>query len=170
MIYKYIGVVLVIAACGGFGCMIAAAYRKEIITLRQLISALDYMECELQYNLTPLPQLCKQTAVESKGFIRTLFYELSLELECQMSPDVEQCVQAVIKRIKDLPKETTAMITLLGSTLGRFDAEGQLKGLEATRKEARRQLELLSKNQTERSRSYKTLALCAGAAVAILLV
>lgn len=170
MIYKCIGVILVIAACGGFGCMIAAGYRKEIATLRQLISALDYMECELQYNMTPLPQLCRQTAAESKGVIRTLFYELCLELENQMSPDVEQCVTAVTANTKDIPKEAATIFTLLGSTLGRFDVEGQLRGLEATRKEARRKLDDISKNQTERTRSYKTLALCAGAAVAILLV
>ncbi len=170
MIIKYIGVILVIASCGGFGWMVAAAYRKEISTLRQMISALDYMECELRYNMTPLPQLCRQTAAQSKGVIRKLFYELCLELENQMAPDVAQCVNAVIMNCKDIPKESSAIFTLLGSTLGRFDAAGQLRGLETARQEAGRRLEELSKNQTERTRSYKTLALCAGAAVAILLI
>lgn len=170
MIYKCIGVTLIIAACGGFGWMIAAAYRKEIATLRQMISSLDYMECELQYNMTPLPQLCRQTAAESKSVVRTLFYKLCLELENQMAPNVEQCVKAVLMDTKDVPRETANIFTLLGSTLGRFDAAGQLRGLEAARKEARRKLDAISKNQTERTRSYKTLALCAGAAVAILLI
>ena len=57
MILKVIGVILVIAGCGGVGFRIAANHRLEEKTLRQLIGILDYMECELQYRLTPLDLL-----------------------------------------------------------------------------------------------------------------
>lgn len=52
MIIKIFGSILVIAGCGGFGFKIAAARRKEEKTLRNLISALDFMECELQYRMS----------------------------------------------------------------------------------------------------------------------
>jgi len=48
--------------------------------------------------------------------------------------------------------------------------EGQLKGLESVRQECRRQVETLSYNRDARLRSYQTLGLCAGAALAILFV
>ena len=55
MNYRWIGAVLVIAGCGGFGFSIAAGYKREESTLRQLIQALNTMEWELSYRLTPLP-------------------------------------------------------------------------------------------------------------------
>ena len=58
----------------------------------------------------------------------------------------------------------------MGTSLGTFDAEGQIKSLEAVRTEALALKEQQSHNLNERLRSYQTLALCAGAALAILLV
>ena len=52
MNYKVIGAVCVVAACGGWGFAAAAQYIQLIRLLRQLISSLDYMECELQYRST----------------------------------------------------------------------------------------------------------------------
>ena len=58
----------------------------------------------------------------------------------------------------------------MGSSLGRFDLEGQLQGLESVRIYCREQLDELSKDRDVRLRSYQTLGLCAGAALAILFV
>ena len=54
--------------------------------------------------------------------------------------------------------------------IGRFDLEGQLQGLESVRVYCRDQLDNLAKDRDVRLRSYQTLGLCAGAALAILFV
>lgn len=170
MSLKLIGSLLIIVACGGFGFKIAATHMKEEKTLRQLISIFDYMECELQYRLTPLPVLCHQVAGENRGMLREVFLRLATELEDQISPNVECCMTVALNQVCDLPKLTFHGLDTLGKTLGRFDLSGQLKGLEAVRQECRLNLEKLSKNQDVRLRSYQTLGLCAGAAIAILLI
>ncbi len=170
MSIKILGAVLVIAGCGGFGFQIASMYLKEEKTLRQLIGLLDYMECELQYRLTPLPDLCRQAARESSGVLRSIFLTLTQELEDQISPDVEHCISAALAKVKKIPKSTFEALEMLGSSLGRFDLEGQLKGLEAVRQECRRKLLQMTDNKDVRLRSYQTLGLCAGAALAILFV
>ena len=170
MSLKVIGSILIITACGGFGFKIAATHVKEVKTLRQLIAILDYMECELQYRLTPLPALCRQAAGEGNGVLQKTFLQLAIELEDQVSPDVERCMTAALNQVNDIPRLTFHGLDMLGKTLGRFDLNGQLKGLEAVRQECRRNLEHLSKNQDVRLRSYQTLGLCAGAAMAILLI
>ena len=58
----------------------------------------------------------------------------------------------------------------MGSSLGRFDLDGQLLGLEAVRVYCQEQLSEMSKDRDVRLRSYQTLGLCAGAALAILFV
>lgn len=170
MNYKWIGAIMVIVGCGGFGFSLAAAHRREEKTLRQLIFALDYMECELQYRLTPLPDLCRQAASEQHGCIRDVMMNLSRELDAQVSPDVERCMQAAISMVEDIPKHTKSALLDMGKTLGRFDLSGQLKGMEQVRAACRSELDVLRTNREPRLRSYQTLGLCAGAALAILLV
>lgn len=170
MSIRIAGAILVIVGCGSFGFLIAAAHRREETILRQLLTALDYMQCELQYRLTPLPELCRQVAAGYSGAVRSVFFLLATELEDQISPDVERCMEHVLSKLKDLPKLTREAMELLGRSLGRFDLDGQLKGLEAVRQECRRNLEALAQNRDVRLRSYQTLGLCAGAALAILFI
>lgn len=170
MAIKWIGAMFVFAACGGFGFQIAAAQRKEMGALRQLIRILDFAECELQYRLTPLPELCRNIAKECSGSLSALFLRLGSELEDQISPNVSSCMQAAIAATDRLPKQTSDVLTLLGESLGKFDLNGQLRGLESVRGECNRRLDALSENQDVRLRSYKTLGLCAGAALVILFI
>ena len=91
---KWIGAVLIILGCGGAGFSFSIAYRREEQLLQQLLAALDYMSCELQYRMTPLPELCRQTANGRKGVIGKLFQNLASELDSQISPDVCCCLAA----------------------------------------------------------------------------
>lgn len=170
MTVKIIGAILIIAGCGAFGFLLSGTYRKEEAALRQLISALDYMQCELQYRLTPLPDLCRLAGNEQKGMVRQLLQSLSQELESQISPDVASCVRAVLVKSQPVPRKLLRAFELMGSSLGRFDAEGQLKGLEFVRGYCREEVERMAQNKEMRLRSYQTLGLCAGAALAILFV
>lgn len=168
MSYKWIGAVFIILACGGFGILLAANHRREERTLRQLICALDLMACELQYRLTPLPDLCRQAGQESRGCVGEVLRRLSDELDSQVAPEVGSCMSAALGAVKDIPSKTEAAFRQMGRSLGRFDLPGQMKGLEALRADCRRELDALSQNKDTRLRSYQTLGFCAGAALAIL--
>lgn len=170
MVIKWIGAIFVLTACGGFGFQIAASQRKEVRTLRQLIRILDFAECELQYRLTPLPELCKNVSRECSGPLSALFMRLCAELEDQISPSVSSCMQAAIAATNQLPKQTSEVLLLLGDSLGKFDLGGQIRGIDGVRGECNRRLDALSENQDVRLRSYKTLGLCAGAALVILFI
>ena len=167
---KMIGAVMIIAGCGGFGFTVTAAFKREETALRQLIAALDYMQCELQYRLTPLPDLCRQASEESKNIIGKFLYQLANELDSQISPDVPSCVRAALACSGNLPERIVKALELLGTTLGRFDAEGQVHGMEAVRSYCRGELEVMAENRESRLRSYQTLGLCAGAALVILFI
>lgn len=170
MNYKWIGGILIIVSCGGFGFSLAAGQIREERALRQLLGALEYMECELQFRLTPLPELCRQTGREVPGRVGKIFTILASELESQVSADVESCMNAALASLPDLPGHTRNGLATLGQTLGRFDLEGQLKGLEAVRLDCRGKLKALTENKEPRLRSYQTLGLCTGAALAILFI
>lgn len=170
MSIKVFGIAMVIAGCGSVGFRIAANHRFQERLLRQLIGILDYMACELQYRLTPLPELCRQVVKEFPSPLADIFESLSQEMDAQITPDVTHCMSSVLDKYKKFPTIILQELELLGKSIGRFDLNGQLKGLEAIRQDCRRNLENLGNNRDARLRSYQTLGLCAGAALAILLI
>lgn len=170
MTLRLVGSLFIILGCGGFGFTMAAAYKKEERTLRQFANVLEYLSCELQYRLTPLPQLCRQAAMECNGSLNKIFVSFADELDMQLSADAELCMKAVLAKHDDIPGQTKDLMLLLGHSLGRFDLDGQLKELEYVRQECRSRLRQLAEHKDTRLRTYQTLGLCAGAALAILLI
>lgn len=170
MSIKLYGAILVVAGCGGCGFAMAAAKRREERELRQLIRALEYMECELQYHETDLPQLCSMAAEVSGGGIGAYFQDLARSLERNQEPDVSGCVKQLLGQYANLSASVHGVLQSLGQSMGCFDLPGQLRGFQSTEKECRHLLDGLERDRDSRLRSYQTLGLCAGAALAIILL
>lgn len=170
MTVKWIGATLIFAGCGSIGFSMAFRYKKETALLHQLASVLEFMECELQYRLTPLPELCRQAGMEASGLLRSVFLNLSRELQWQNSPDAASCMAAAISLCHDLPPNLRRLLSRLGHILGRYELSGQLRGLQSVRSDCEAVCKRLSLGQESRIRSYRTLGLCAGAALAILFI
>lgn len=168
--YKWIGAILIILSCSGCGFAIAAGKRREEHLLYQLIGILQFLEADLQYRLTPLPELCRMAAGETKGLLRAVFLNLYRELKWQQLPDAGSCMYAAIQRSGEIPTKVRRLLVQLGHTLGRFDLPGQLQGIQSVRKRSEDTLADIRKNRDERLRSYQTLGICAGAALAIILI
>lgn len=168
MSYKWIGAILVIAGCGGFGFSLAANHRREEAALRQILRMLKFMQCELRYRLTPLPELCRQAAGEVGGQLRDVMQYLAVELERREKCDAAACMRAAVARSSGIPRSVRRLLMQLGRSIGRFDLNGQLEGLDEVCRACRAELKELNHNRDNRLRSYQTLGLCAGAALAIL--
>lgn len=170
MTIRILGAIFIILGCGSVGTILTLRHRTEERTLRQLITLLDTMECELQYHLASLPELCRHAADNCSGVLKVIFHDLATELDKQVSPNASVCMKVVLSRTQDVPKLTYVALEFLGKSLGIFDMNGQVKELIAVRNECRRILDVHTINQHTRLRCYQTLSLCAGAAIAILLV
>ncbi len=168
MIIKIIGAVMIVVGCSSVGFLIASAHRREVKTAQQLILALEYFSCELRCRLTPLPELCRKTANVSTGIIRSVFQQFAEEMDQQICPNTEICMGSVLDRNPGIPPVTKQGFMLLGRSVGKFDIEGQLKDIDTVCAEIKRNLQAYTTNQEVKLRSYQTLGLCAGAAIAIL--
>ena len=72
---------IIIFFCGWFGCKMANVAKREVVTLKKLITAIEIMICELQYHLTPLPELCRIVSAQTSDCICEFFSKLADELE-----------------------------------------------------------------------------------------
>lgn len=170
MTFKIVGAICILFVCGGFGYYLAWQHLREERFLRQLICVLDYMECELQYRLTPLPDLCRSCAGEISGPLNVVFLQLAAELEKQVLPDVDHCMKSVVPKVIEIPALTRAALEVLGHQLGRFDLTGQVRCLDSVRSTCYRYLDNLCNDKEMRVRRYKTLGICAGAALIIIFI
>lgn len=169
MTLKLVGALMVVMGCGGVGFSIVACCRREIQDLRQMEKLLNEMEWELQYHLTPLPELCRVSAANLTGVLREILIHLGKKLELANHTDVRSAMEEVLKA-HIVPGIIYKHLKNLGASLGRFDLEGQVQGLRSIKAACVREINELEKGKTERLRGYQTLALCAGAAIAILLI
>lgn len=169
MYIKWIGALMVVLGCGGYGILLAMNHRREVAALRQLVQGIDVMIWELEYRLTPLPDLCRLGAESAAGAVRTCLAAIAAALDEQVSPDVGICVTHALKKVPAIPKYAASQIQALGQTLGRFDLSGQVTALHQCKQACLGQLEVLEHHQPQRLRSYKTIGFCAGVALAIIL-
>lgn len=165
---KWFGAIMIIAGCGGFGAVLVSHYKMTEQGLRQLLRVIEYMNSDLQYRLTPLPELCCQAANLGSGALKDIFYNLSRELEWRTEPDAAGCMRVALDRSKAISKTLRKLLLDLGKSLGRFDLSGQLQGLQEIHGRCEYEISLFEKNREVRLRNYRTLTLCAGAALAIL--
>ena len=170
MMSKLIGAVLIMAASCLFGLRIAGTQRRESRLLKQFIQSVEYMICELQYKRSALPDLCRSAAGCCSDQIKDVYLKLAQELDRHISIDVQACMQKVLQDFETLPECLRSLLLELSRSLGRFDAQGQVVSLKSLQTEAGRILDSTAENQSVRIRCYQTLCLCAGAAIAILVV
>lgn len=168
--YKWVGAILIIASCGGCGFSIAAGKRREEKLHNQLLDVLQFMENELQYRLTALPELCRMAAANTRGDLRHVFSNLYQELQSRKLPDAGSCMYAAIRQSGEIPPGIRRLLIQLGNSLGQFDLPGQLTGIRSVRKRCLDSLENIRKNRDAQLRCYQTLGVCAGAALAVVLI
>ena len=167
---KWIGAALVLLSCGWYGFSVAARQKAEENALRNVLRSLHFMECELQYRLASLPELCREAGQESKGPVARVFTALGEELERQIAPNAAVCMDAALSKTRNVPPQAAAMLRDVGKSLGRFDLQGQLSALGDAGAHCKELLDKQLGNQEIRLRGYRTLGLCAGAALAVLLL
>lgn len=167
MIIRIAGAILILFGCGYVGYSLSSNHKKTTKAMQDLITALEYMECELQYRQLPLQDVFRR-AVTDDGVIKKFFEYFSEELEGQIAPNVEFCMVAALEKVRDIPDLAKVAISKLSHCLGRFDLEGQITGLRSVREECTIMLSNHVSNQETRVRNYHTLALCAGAALVII--
>lgn len=170
MIHKWIGTILIVGSCTSFGISIAARQKREEALLRQLSDAIDAMLWELPFHLTPLPDLLRHAAGKKNGMLKSLLFRTAEQMDRQVLPDAVSCMEAELPEgIHAYPRLQHCLMQL-GTSLGRFDLDGQLNGLNAAKCLCNQELQELHLDRDTRLRSYRILGLCAGISLAILLI
>lgn len=167
---KIFGAILIVVGCGGVGFSMCATHRRAENALESMMKILEWMVWELNCRMPPLSTLCREASALGTDSVGTVFARLAQELERQVLPDACACMDAALAGVPRLLPQTQKHFRSLGMGLGKFDLQGQLAALEAEIASCRRDLEQLQCNRRLRLRNYRSLGICAGIALAILLL
>lgn len=167
---KWIGAILIIASCSGFGVSLTIHHVRELQLLKTLSRILDDMLSELTYQLTPLPLLSEHAFQKAPAPLRNVFAGFQDQLERQILPDVGSCMERAVEDTAIPFEHVKKTLLALGYSLGRFDLPGQIRSLNAVQRLCRDEITALRNDSPDRLRSYRILGLCAGIALAIFLI
>lgn len=167
---RIIGAVVIVMVCGGLGFDLAARDKHETATLSEFIKSLAYLQRELDAKGYALAQLCRNAAQVSRGIVSRFWSSLSIALDARLSASVSECIEEVMTAYRSMPQSSANAFRELGNCLGKYDREVQLQGILAVLSDAKVTLQSYRDNQPGRIRCYQTLGLCAGAAIAILVM
>lgn len=168
---KLLGAVLLTCGAAAIGFSAAGQLRRRVRGLRAVLGALELLERELSFRLTPLPDLlaclARQAAPPASGFFAACREGLEGLGE---QPMAQIWADALARCPMDLSQEDSQILLELGGVLGRYDGPGQQEALAEIRARLLHQAEQAEEESRRMGRVYGALGLTAGSFVVILLL
>ena len=169
---RIVGAALVTLAASLVGFGFARGVRRQCAQLEGLLWALDYMQSEMSARLTPLPQIfsllsaCPQRDVAM--FFAAAGQALSVPPGCTVPVSFKRGFHAAPALC--VGQDCIQSLYALAMGLGRFELEAQLAAIERAKACITSVLLQLQAQKRARCRSYETLGICAGLALAVILL
>lgn len=168
---KLAGAVLLTAGAAALGFSAAAQLERRVRTLRTILSALELMERELAYRLTPMPELFSILAERLAPPVGSFFKACRERLSQLGEKRLEELWEESLSEFPmDLGAEELQVLRELGGILGQYDGEGQREALALAQGQMKECLNHAAEERTRMGRVYGTLGLAAGAFLVILLL
>ena len=169
---KLLGIACIVLGAGavGFGC--ARRLRRQAQQLADLQTALCLMKSELLCRMTPLPELLENAGKSVGSVVGRLFRRMAEQMRQDLYASPQALFTQTLRELSSLNLPPQAEQALLGLflALGQFDAEGQCRSIDLASARLREQTEILEKSRIAQSRSYRTIGICAGFAIAVILL
>ena len=145
--------------------------KRRAMVLRQLAGALEQMDREISFRLTPMPQLMEELAADYPPPVGELFANCRKGMEELVERSLAEIWrQALADTPLDLEGRAAGILDELGEVLGRFEESGLRAALARAGAELTREAELAREDGEKRGRMYQVLGLTCGGLLVILLL
>ena len=162
-----------LTAGGGAFLGFAAAGRltRRARVLRQMAGALEQMDREISFRLTPMPQVMERLGAEYPPPVGALFSRCCLGFDELGERSLAEIWRtALAESDLDLEDREIAVLDELGEVLGRFEESGLRTALARAAEELNQAAELARVEAEKRGRMYRVLGLAVGGLLVILLL
>lgn len=170
---KLAGMVIVILGSAALGLHQACMYMNRLNNLHEVKKAFLYIQGEIRYMSTPLPELLEEVAGRVKEPFRRFFTEVAAELSRKNAGMVreiwKECYHKEIN--KDvLEREAEEEFLEMGGQLGGTDSRTQEKAIDYFLEKWEFIIEKRQKEKTNKLRLYYVCGVAGGVLMVIILV
>jgi len=144
MLFKTLGIALIIGGFGGFGLSGARRFEKRVNELKNMRMALGFLEKEITCGFTPLSRALAQTAQFCEKPVSLLFAESSRLLRSREGITADEAWRtglATMAAQSNLNPKDVSLLDTIAVQLGRSDADEQGKMFDLLQEELRIQEE-----------------------------
>lgn len=169
---KLLGAVLVVLASCVVGFGYAGSVRAQIRQTEALLAAVTTMKNEIAYRMTPLEDLLELLRHSQEPVIGDFFENWKNTLYHGEYTTIQRALNQAVSKTEglNLTEETVQTLDVLAGSLGKSDVEGQCTAIDLTAEQLRLQLQYLQAGSHRRARSYRTISVCTGLALAVILL
>lgn len=170
--FKLIGAVVLVAAGGAAGMLVARDYARRPVEIRSLISAVQMLETEIIYAATPLGEAMERVACASDGIVAGFFREASRSLNSGEGTTAGEAWEKALAGFyghSSLTAGDSAILKNLGRALGRSGRTDQEKHLKLACEQLKREMASAEEAAAKNTRMWNYLGFCGALAAVIIL-
>ena len=169
---KLLGAALIVTASAAAGFGFARAICVQLRQMDALLGALEIMKSEMEYRLTPLGALCAALSYGDEPETAAFFGACAAQMEADRCLPPQLAIQRAMEQAQGLKwsARTRETVRNLAFSLGKFDLGGQVRAIELAQERLRAELAEVQAGSRARCRSYETIGICAGLALAVVLI
>ena len=167
---KAAGSALVIAAGGLVGFAAARRVEAELREVERLETALHFLQSEISYALTPLPEALKRAGAAAGGEIGALLARTGALAGLSNRRSVSRALDLALDEIHPELTKVLAIVKELAASLGLSGHKEEVRHIEMSIDRARSLKKELEDECRRKARLYRYLGLFSGASLAIVLL
>lgn len=169
---KTAGAVLIVASAASFGFRYGWSVKRRAELIGQLLLGLRLLKGEISVYGTPLPQAFGVLAAATKGSAADFFSFAAREMNRNRHLSPQEVLENAGNQLKELRQDDPVRKVLRDffAGLGRYDIESQICGISITIAGLEEILRQTEAEKGLRCRTYRALGICAGLALAIVLI
>lgn len=170
---KIMGVLLVVGSFTGIGMTQRQQFRRRILALSDMLSALDLIAAELSFHLTSIPDIVTKLAADSRSSISELFLPMQQMIRCE---DGLSMTFKWMKTMREygtsvgLKEEDILILCDLSEFIGKYDVQAQLNSISYAKTRLTKQLDIASAEMKSKGNVYRTCCVAAGILLVLILI
>lgn len=169
---KVIGSILIIGGTATIGLKKILSMDNRVKALSSMISALEIMQSEILFRLTPIPELLQYLSETASGPSRIFFENCCREINRLGEESLLRIWKKALKNTPELElhsEEERALLDL-GAVLGKYDLDGQGRAIAYAVSRLEKILQDAKTEKQMQSKVYGIMGIAAGLAVVIIFI
>ena len=172
MLIKTIGAILIIAGAASIGLAQRLRLARRVKILGDIIAALDLMYSEISCVCTPTEELLDKLCNTTEEPVKSFFQDCKERHQKRRDMPFELVWNLSLRDAEylELASQEKQVLLELGNTLGRYNAEEELRAISHARRNIEGHLKAAQDVRARLGRLYGNLSLLSGIALVIILL